>query len=82
LSDHLHAVALAASVPGVQRVAREIQSPDTLADAEIWREPTPPKPSAADGVGAAAREGNLSPRLTHAVSWSRTGCSYTDGATA
>ena len=33
-----------ASVPGVERVASEIKSPDTLADAEIWREPTP-KPS-------------------------------------
>jgi BON domain len=41
LSDHLHAVELVASVPGVQRVASEIQSPGTLADAEIWREPTP-----------------------------------------
>ena len=56
LSDHLHAVALAASVPGVQRVASEIQSPDTLADAEIWREPTPQQPSATDGLGAAARD--------------------------
>ena len=54
LSDHLHAVALVASVPGVQRVASEIQSPDTLADAEIWREPTPQQPSATDGLGAAA----------------------------
>jgi hyperosmotically inducible protein len=27
-------------VPGVERVASEIKSPDTLADAEIWREPT------------------------------------------
>jgi hyperosmotically inducible protein len=56
LSDHLHAVALVASVPGVQRVASEIQSPDTLADAEIWREPTPQQPSATDGLGAAARD--------------------------
>jgi len=56
LSDHLHAVALVASVPGVQRVASEIQSPDTLADAEIWRDPTPQQPSATDGLGAAARD--------------------------
>jgi osmotically-inducible protein OsmY len=56
LSDHLRAVTLAASVPGVQRVASEVQSPDTLADAEIWREPTPQQPSATDGEGAAARD--------------------------
>ena len=41
LSAHLRAVEVAAAVPGVQRVASEIQSPDTLADAEIWREPKP-----------------------------------------
>jgi len=41
LSAHLRAVEVAASVPGVRRVASEIQSPDTLADATIWREPTP-----------------------------------------
>ncbi len=56
LSDHLRAVTLAASVPGVRQVASEVQSPDTLADAEIWREPTPQQPSTADGVGAAARD--------------------------
>jgi osmotically-inducible protein OsmY len=56
LSDHLHAVELVASVPDVQRVASEIQSPDTLADAEIWREPTLQQPSATDGLGAAARD--------------------------
>jgi hyperosmotically inducible protein len=41
LSAHLRAVEVAADVPGVRRVASEIQSPDTLADEEIWREPTP-----------------------------------------
>ena len=41
LSAHLRAVEVAAAVPGVRRVASEIQSPDTLADEEIWREPTP-----------------------------------------
>jgi hyperosmotically inducible periplasmic protein len=40
LSAHLRAVEVAAAVPGVHRVASEIQSPNTLADAEIWREPT------------------------------------------
>jgi Predicted periplasmic or secreted lipoprotein len=44
LSAHLRAVETVAGVPGVERVASEIKSPDTLADAEIWREPTP-KPS-------------------------------------
>ncbi len=38
MMDHLSAVEVAAGVPGVRRVASEIQSPDTLADAEIWRE--------------------------------------------
>jgi hyperosmotically inducible protein len=56
LSDHLRAVALTASVPGVRQVTSEVQSPDTLADAEIWREPTPQQPSAMDGMGAAARD--------------------------
>ncbi len=56
LSDHVHAVALVASVPGVRQVTSEVQSPDTLADAEIWREPTSPQPSAAAGLGAAARD--------------------------
>jgi hyperosmotically inducible protein len=50
LSAHLRAVQIAAAVPGVRRVASEIQSPDTLADAEIWRAPTPPPPKAGYGV--------------------------------
>ena len=49
LSAHLRAVEDAAAVPGVRRVASEIQSPDTLADAEIWRAPTPPSSA---GYGA------------------------------
>jgi osmotically-inducible protein OsmY len=39
LSAHLRAVETVAWVPGVEHVASEIKSPDTLADAEIWREP-------------------------------------------
>jgi len=39
LSDHLHAVEIAAGIPGVRRVASEIQSPDKLADAEIYQDP-------------------------------------------
>ncbi len=56
LSDHRRAVEVVASVPGVRRVASEVQSPDTLADAEIWREPTPQQPSEAYGVMDAASD--------------------------
>ena len=45
LSAHLRAVETVAWVPGVARVASEIKSPDTLADAEIWRDPTPKRAS-------------------------------------
>lgn len=38
LSDHLHAVQVANDVPGVKRVATEIQSPDKLADSEIYQD--------------------------------------------
>ena len=38
LSDAYRAVDLTAGVAGVRRVASEIQSPDTLADAELWRD--------------------------------------------
>jgi hyperosmotically inducible protein len=38
LSDSYRAIALTAAVPGVRRVASEIKSPDTLADAELWRD--------------------------------------------
>ena len=38
LSDAYRAVEVAAGVRGVRRVASEIQSPDTLADAELWRD--------------------------------------------
>jgi len=38
LSDHLRALEDARTVPGVRRVTSEIQSPDTLADDEIWRD--------------------------------------------
>jgi osmotically-inducible protein OsmY len=38
LSAHLHALEVARGVPGVKRVASEIESPDTLADDEIWRD--------------------------------------------
>jgi osmotically-inducible protein OsmY len=57
LSAHLRAVEVVAGTPGVQRVASEVQSPDMLADAEIWREPTrPPSASKGSGVGEAASD--------------------------
>jgi len=40
LSAKLRAVETVAWIPGVERVASEIQSPETLADAEIWHEGT------------------------------------------
>lgn len=50
LSAHLRAVETAAWVPGVGRVASEIKSPDALADAEIWRDPTPKRASKESGI--------------------------------
>lgn len=41
LSAHLRAIEVVTIIPGVRQVASEIQSPETLADAEIWRETTP-----------------------------------------
>jgi hyperosmotically inducible periplasmic protein len=56
LSAHRRAVEVVASVPGVRRVSSEVHSPDTLADAEIWREPTPHQPSEAYGMRDAASD--------------------------
>jgi hyperosmotically inducible protein len=57
LADHLSAVEVAAGVPGVRRVTSEIQSSDTLADAEIWRDSKKEQLSnAAYGVGNASRD--------------------------
>jgi osmotically-inducible protein OsmY len=36
LSEHLHAIELAAREEGVRGVASQVQSPDTLADSEVW----------------------------------------------
>ena len=38
LSDAYRAVGVTAGVPGVRRVASEIQSPDALGDDELWRD--------------------------------------------
>ena len=56
LSAHLRAVEVAAAVPGVHRVASEIQSPDTLADAEIWRESARHQHGERSGVWDAASD--------------------------
>ena len=56
LSAHRRAVEVVARVPGVRRVASEVHSPDTLADAEIWREPTPHQPREAYGMREAASD--------------------------
>ncbi len=41
MTDQLNAVEIASGVKGVRRVTSEIQSPDTLADAQIWRDDKP-----------------------------------------
>ena len=56
LTDHLGAVEVAAGVPDVRHVSSEIQSPDTLADKEIWRERTAQKSDDAYDTGDAARD--------------------------
>jgi osmotically-inducible protein OsmY len=56
LSAHLRAVEVATGVLGVRRVASEVQSPDTLADAEIWREATPPASSEEPGMWETASD--------------------------
>ncbi len=56
LTDHLSAVEVTSSVPGVRHVSSEIQSPDTLADKEIWRERTAQKSSAEYGAVDASRD--------------------------
>lgn len=50
LSANLRAIEVVAFVPGVLRVASVVQSPETLADAEMWLEGTWPTASAEPGV--------------------------------
>ena len=45
LSDHLEAIEVAASVPGVRQVASEIDSPDAFSDQEIWNDAPVADPS-------------------------------------
>jgi osmotically-inducible protein OsmY len=56
LSAHARAVEVVTHVPGVRHVASKIHSPDILADAEIWREPTTRQPREAYGVREAASD--------------------------
>jgi len=56
LSAHLRAVETVAWVPGVERVASEIKSPDALADAEIWRDPTPKRSANEPGIWQTASD--------------------------
>ena len=53
LTDHLNAVADARGVRGVHQVASEIKSPDTLSDAEIWRDTKGKTAEAASSVSGA-----------------------------
>ena len=53
LSDTLRAVEIASRVDGVARVASEIQSPDVVGDAEVWRNG---KYDAATAAGSAAQD--------------------------
>lgn len=57
LNSHLWAVALASKVPGVRRVASEIESPDELGgDDEIRSDLTPALGGPGKGLGAAASD--------------------------
>jgi len=56
LSAHLRAVETVAWVPGVERVSSEIKSPDALADAEIWHDPTPKRSSKESGIWETASD--------------------------
>lgn len=50
LSDHLLALEVAAAVPGVHRVASEIDSPNEFADREIWTDETPTDKPAGNAI--------------------------------
>ena len=57
LSDHLRALEVARGVDGVHRVESQIESPDRLADAEIWHEsPQAGATGTATGMRSAASD--------------------------
>lgn len=53
---HLGAIEVVSNVPGVRHVSSEIQSPDVIADSEIWREHASVKPDAGYDAVDAARD--------------------------
>lgn len=56
LGDHLSAIEIASAIPGVHRVASGIESPDRLADKEIWRERSLKLSDADDSAVDASRD--------------------------
>lgn len=50
LSDHLLAMETSAYVPGVRRVASEVNSPDEFGDAEVWFADSPVSPATGSAV--------------------------------
>lgn len=50
LSDHLFALEVTSAVPGVHRVASEVESPDAFGDREIWNDDTPADPARGNAV--------------------------------
>lgn len=56
LSAHLAAVEIAAAVPGVRDVASEIESPEKLADDEIWKDTKTVAGDAAEKTTSTARD--------------------------
>lgn len=61
LSAHQRAIRDARAVPGVRRVASEIESPDTLGDAEIWEDGK--EPGASGDLQAAASDAWLTTKV-------------------
>lgn len=56
MTEYLTAVEVASAVPGVRHVASEIEGPDGLSDAEIWRERADLDPDAEYGFADASRD--------------------------
>ncbi len=56
LTDHLRAMGDAARIPGVRRVASEVQGPDRLADEEIYRDRPANETAESRGVTGGAKD--------------------------
>ncbi|HYC56582.1 MAG TPA: BON domain-containing protein [Candidatus Binatia bacterium] len=61
LTDHLTAVQIAGTIPGVRRVESMIQSPDTLSDNDLWRDEEPAR--SAGSLGKAPAPGHVENRV-------------------